>query len=275
MRKPDYNADCHARQWKAKSMILMTLNLRFQNEHDGQNGWENRKDLILELVRVHKPAFLGTQEGTVTQLRFLQEHLSGYELFAPERLWEDDCQYCSIFMRSEAVRALEGGEFWLSETPAVHRSIGWDSAFPRMMSHGLFTDLESARTILLAVTHLDNIGVEARKQQARIIRDWLALHNGPRVLMGDFNDRPGSAAHQLLTSPESGLFDTWQVLRRPEDESSMTYHKFLGVPMVCRMDWILASGEFRVEDARVVYDHSEEGRYPSDHFPYMVRLAWA
>lgn len=255
-------------------MVFMTLNLRFRNDHDGPNCWEKRRHLILDLVAKHEPAVLGTQEGTVSQLRFLQACLAGYELFAPQRCWDDDCQYCSLFIRTGSVQPLEGGEFWLSETPSVHKSLGWDSAFPRMMSYGNFLDTESNRSVCVAVTHLDHVGTEARKQQAGIARDWLALRHGPRILMGDFNDHPGSEVHQLLASRESGLFDTWQALLRPEGANSMTYHNFQGVPQISRMDWILASREFRVEDAQIVYDHSPEGRYPSDHFPYMVRLVW-
>jgi ABC-2 type transport system ATP-binding protein len=36
--------------------------------------------------------------------------------------------------RGDRSSASEGGDLWLSPTPAVHRSSGWDSAFPRMMS---------------------------------------------------------------------------------------------------------------------------------------------
>ena len=38
-----------------------------------------------------------------------------------------------------------------------------------------------------------------------------------------------------------------------------------------RMDWILVSPHFRVQDASVIRGHVE-GRYPSDHFPYMAAL---
>ena len=38
-----------------------------------------------------------------------------------------------------------------------------------------------------------------------------------------------------------------------------------------RMDWILVTPHFRVKDATVILDHVE-GRYPSDHFPYMTMV---
>ncbi|MEM5787974.1 MAG: endonuclease/exonuclease/phosphatase family protein [Syntrophobacteraceae bacterium] len=255
-------------------LTAMTFNLRFENDRDGENGWQFRKELVLDLIRHYRPALLGTQEGTTAQLRYLQENLPDYRLLAPGRYWDAGCQYCSIFFRSHELRPLSGGDLWLSATPHIHRSIGWDSAFPRMISHGVMEEIASGRVFWVGVTHLDHIGKEARKKQAEIIRDLLSEEERPKILLGDFNDRPGSTAHQLLTSTVTGMRDTWEALSRPEDDSSMTYHGFLGVPRVCRMDWILVSRDFGVSDARVVSDHGPENRYPSDHFPYMVWLAW-
>lgn len=87
---------------------------------------------------------------------------------------------------------LEGGEFWLSKTPFIHRSKDWDSAFPRMMNYGLMEDCETRRSFWVAVAHLDHIGAEARLEQAKILFGWVNNRSGPRILMGDFNDVPGS-----------------------------------------------------------------------------------
>ena len=255
-------------------MKIMTLNLRFKNDFDGDNSWDNRKSVVTELISQHCPSVLGTQEGTWGQILYLQKHLAGYELLAPERVWDEQCQYCSLFFRTSELRATGGGEFWLSGTPHVHKSKGWDSAYPRMLSYGYFEEVKTGRSICAAVTHLDNKGVRAREEQARIICRWLAEQECPRILMGDFNDRPISPAHKVLTE-NGGMFDTWQVMRKPENEDAMTYHMFQGVPQVFRMDWILVSCHFNVSDAQVIYDHGPDGRYPSDHFPYMARLAWA
>jgi len=64
------------------------------------------------------------------------------------------------------------------------------------------------------------------------------------------------------------------VLGRPEDEASMTHHEFSGIPKKFRMDWILVTGDFRIIDGTIVRDNSG-GRYPSDHFPYVVDFDWA
>jgi endonuclease/exonuclease/phosphatase family metal-dependent hydrolase len=95
--------------------------------------------------------------------------------------------------------------------------------------------------------------------------------NGPAILMGDFNDHPDSDVHRLLTSPYTGLKDSWQLLGKVENSTSFTIHGFEGIPQKTRIDWILITPEFQVTDARIIRDHSGEF-YPSDHYPYMVSL---
>ena len=53
-------------------MRLMTFNLRFATPIDGPNEWEFRKDLVVEVIGNHLPDLLGTQEGTVPQLHYLE-----------------------------------------------------------------------------------------------------------------------------------------------------------------------------------------------------------
>lgn len=249
-------------------MRAMTFNLRFDNEADGENAWVRRRELVARVICGYAPAIVGTQEGTVGQLDYLGGHLAGYRLFAPDRVWDDTCQYPTLFYREDIFLPVEGAEFWLSETPEVHRSKSWDSAFPRMISYGLFKDLRNGNRLWAAVTHLDNIGVDARIRQARVIDGWIERHSNGCILMGDFNDSPGSAAHRLLTTR---LRDSWQAMGRGEDENSMTYHMFSGFPRVARMDWILVSHDFMVKEYRIVHDH-DGVRYPSDHFPCFADL---
>lgn len=254
-------------------MKVMTLNLRFDTERDGKHAWQYRRDLVVELICEYLPDVLGTQEGTPRQLQFLQERLPQYQIQTIDRVWDDTCQYPTLFLLSDRCRIVKGGEFWLSETPHVHRSKNWDSAFPRMVSYALVEDLIQGMKFWTSVTHLDHIGVRARLEQAKILAKWLTQRHGPHILMGDFNDSPHSAVHKELVSEQTGLVDTWQVLELQENESSMTHHNFFGIPEKFRMDWILVSRHFRVLDVNIVRKH-HQGLYPSDHFPYLAELAW-
>jgi hypothetical protein len=99
-----------------------------------ENAWNYRRDLVVKLIEEYEPAILGTQEGRVSPLAYLDEHLPQYEIHTPSRVFDDTCQYPTLFFHKDLFRIKKGEEFWLSRTPKVHRSKNWDSAFPRMVS---------------------------------------------------------------------------------------------------------------------------------------------
>ena len=252
---------------------VITFNIRFDDYQNGENAWQYRRELVIQVIKRYSPSILGTQEGRWHQLVYLKEQLGEYAIHVPDRVIDDTCQYPTLFYCKKRFHVEEGGEFWLSKTPAVHLSKNWNSAFPRMMSYGLFLDQETGKRLWILVTHLDHKRGQARWEQAKIIGEFIRKHEGPAIVMGDFNDRPDSSVHDLLTREKFGLYDTWQVLGRKEDELSMTHHGFQGTPQKTRMDWIFVSRHFQVLDAHIIRD-SSEGRYPSDHFPYRVDLEW-
>jgi len=250
-------------------MRVMTFNLRFENEDDGDNAWHCRREMVVEIIKKYQPDILGTQEGKWSQISYLAEQLPGYVPFLPGREPDPVIQCPTLFFRKQAVVLLNGGEFWLSETPDVHLSKSWDSAFPRMISWAEVRMKNCAFPIISAVTHLDHMGAIARQEQAQMIAAWSARQSAPIVLMGDFNDAPASPAHTVLICDR--LRDTWWAMDKNDGPSSFTRHRFDGIPQVARLDWILADPCFKVRDARIVHDHSD-GRYPSDHFPYVADL---
>lgn len=252
---------------------FITFNLRFENDLDGPDSWVNRRDFVVRLIRKYSPGIIGSQEGKNSQLLFLEEQLSEYSMQATNRVTDEKSQYPTLFIRKASFDILEGEEFWLSRTPGIHLSKDWDSAFPRMMSAARVKCRSSGFTFWAVVTHLDHLGTEARYRQAELLAGWVSKRTEPVVVMGDFNDAPGSRAHDVLTSGRAGLIDTWLRAGREEGESSYTHHGFEGIPGGARMDWILASGSLGVEDVRILRD-AENGRYPSDHFPFLADLSF-
>jgi endonuclease/exonuclease/phosphatase family metal-dependent hydrolase len=252
-------------------MRIMTFNLRFATPLDGPNEWEFRKDLVADLIEAHLPDLLGTQEGTVPQLAYLESHLPGYLPLTAHRMVDPTCQYPTIFYRQGRFQVKASGEFWLSETPEVHRSKSWHSAFPRLVTYGLFQEVGRDQDFYFINTHLDHVSEEARFQGARMIRDYFLRFNLPLILAGDFNEPPDSPVYRLLINPDSPLQDTWRALHGPEEEAT-TQHSFNGQERGARIDWILVTPPFRVQRVAIVTD-DHQGRYPSDHFPYEVEVA--
>ena len=250
---------------------LMTFNLRFENDFDGVNCWDNRRGFLVRTILKYRPHIVGTQEGKPSQLAFLEENLDGYRIAADSRHWDDHCQYPTLYYLEEEFALIESNEFWLSETPEVHMSKSWDSAFPRMITYAYLEKRHTGVQLWVSVTHLDHISERARIEAAKMIRNWALERRAPTVLLGDFNDCPGSDVHRILNKPLGPFADSWQVLGMLEDQQSFTHHGFTGIPAKGRIDWILTTQEFSVLDAAVVSDN-EAGSYPSDHFPYWVDL---
>jgi len=250
-------------------MRLMTFNLRFANPLDGPNLWDYRKEVVVDTIFAVNPDLVGTQEGTVPQLEYLTEHLEGYLPLMSHRQVDPTCQYPTIFYR-QGLTVQDSGEFWLSETPAVHRSLSWDSAFPRLVTYGLFQEPGREPWFYFIDTHLDHISSLARLHGARLIREFFQDKSQPLILVGDFNEPPDAPVFEELTGPGHRFRDTWRTLH-PQGPDPPTQHNFDGHSRGHRIDWILVTAPFRVTKAEIVgYNHS--GRYPSDHFPYVAEV---
>jgi endonuclease/exonuclease/phosphatase family metal-dependent hydrolase len=253
-------------------MRLMTFNLRFATPIDGPNEWEFRKELVVEVIHNHLPDLLGTQEGTVPQLSYLAEHLAGYLPLTAHRQVDPTCQYPTIFYRADRLQVLESDEFWLSETPRVHRSLSWGSAFPRMVTYGLFRETGRNTSFYFIDTHLDHVSAAARREGARMIREFFFPLNQPLILVGDFNEPPDEAVYQELIRGDGPLRDTWR-WEQPSAAEVPSQHGFDGRPRGSRIDWILAAPGFKVRRVAMVADN-QNGRYPSDHYPYEAEVEY-
>jgi endonuclease/exonuclease/phosphatase family metal-dependent hydrolase len=253
-------------------MRLMTFNLRFATPIDGPNEWEYRKDLVVEIIENHRPDLLGTQEGTVPQLLYLEEHLTGYRPLTAHRRVDPTCQYPTIFYRRDCFEVEESSEFWLSETPQVQRSLSWGSAFPRMVTYGRFREPGRATGFYFINTHLDHISAAARREGARMIREFFLPLNHPLILAGDFNESPDDPVYGEFIQADSPFQDTWRQVQ-PAGQEATTQHGFDGRPRGSRIDWILTTPPFVVRRVAIVTDN-QAGRYPSDHFPYEAEVEY-
>src|SRR3981081_4395203 len=108
---------------------VRSYNIRYANASDGGNIWDKRKDFLAETIRAFDPDLLGTQETLARQRDDLAARLDGYDVLAAGR---DDGreagEMMAIFFRKARFEKLDGGHFWLSETPDRAGSKSWDSS---------------------------------------------------------------------------------------------------------------------------------------------------
>jgi endonuclease/exonuclease/phosphatase family metal-dependent hydrolase len=255
----------------APPLCVMTFNVRYPAPDDGANRWELRRDLMVATIRAQHPDVIGTQELYKEQGDYIVGKLPHYAWFGIGRRGDDGDEHMGVFYRTDKLRVLASGNFWLSDTPDVPGSDTWGHPFPRMVTWARFEVKASGRRFTFYNTHLPyrDSDEAARTRGAELIFARLrALPAGePIVLTGDFNTAPSSPAHAVLRQM---LTDAR--LAAPERSGpDATVHNFTGTPDR-RIDWILVRG-FRPTAVRTVTTH-EGNRYPSDHFPVVTDLAW-
>jgi endonuclease/exonuclease/phosphatase family metal-dependent hydrolase len=242
----------------------MTFNVRQMDGEDGPQVWEHRKDVLVETIRLHRPALLGTQEIFAEQSAYILRHIPTLQCFGSGRYGDSRDKHNSIFYDREQFSLLTSGEIWISRTPEVPGSSAWDIPRPRMITWGILRDSEGSELFVMN-THFPygRAADEARRQTARLIREKLATipEDMPVLLTGDFNAQAGE---EIYTSLTGELRDSWTTaaIRTGPEETVHGFGRFKGG----RIDWILHRNMGDVRTAETI-THTMNGLYPSDHYP--------
>lgn len=261
---------------KAK-INVMTFNIRYDNPEDGENNWKYRKDRVANTVYFYDVDILGTQEVLYNQLEDLKKALLEYDVVGVGR--EDGKkkgEYSALWYRKERFSLLDSGNFWLSETPETVGSKGWDAACERIASWAKLKDISSGQDYFVLNTHLDHVGVVARREGIRLILDRIQeLSNGlPVIVTGDFNSEPDSEVVKQITDTNNSksLIDTRSIapiIYGP----SWSFHDFGEIPYEKRplIDYIFIRNGLSVLRYGVLAG-VEDGVFVSDHTPVFVTL---
>ncbi len=254
---------------------VMSFNLRTSDAEDGVNQWERRKSLALTRIHAFDPDLLGLQECRGdAQADFVKASLPGHAFHGMPRGGEGNqaLEMAPLLVSSSAFQTLQQGHFWLSETPQVPGSKGWDAVFPRTVSWARLLHLPSGRSVTFVNTHFD-YQPAAILGAARLLRQWLdpVQQSCAVILSGDFNADKDSTAFKVLVG-EGGLGDAWRQAH-PDPGEEGTFHDFGRSVEPAPIDWILVSEHFRVVEATLERRH-EGALFPSDHYPLEVVLEW-
>ncbi|MDX2034725.1 MAG: endonuclease/exonuclease/phosphatase family protein [Blastocatellia bacterium] len=255
---------------------VMSYNIRYGTAQDGENHWDRRREFLIETIKAFDPDLLGTQETLGFQRDYLAERLGGYDVLGVGR---DDGgekgEMTALYYRRDRFEKLDGGHFWLSETPDKPGSKSWDTSLTRMATWVRLRDRRQprAKPLVFFNTHFDHRGEQARLESARLLRRRAAaaIAAGDRVIVtGDFNAGEESAPYRaffgLDENVPSPLRDVHRVLHptRAADEGTFSGFKAEAVSGP-RIDWIGVSREWRVL-AAAIDRTARNGRTPSDHF---------
>ena len=247
------------------------------------NDWASRLPRIRTLLQKYRWDLLGLQEATVGQLNDLKrisllDPESGTGDYDSVGVGRDDGreagEFSCILYRRDRFTLLEGGTFWLSETPDEPGTRSWDSACNRVCSWGKFWDREAGRVFFFFNTHLDHVSAEARQNGMKLILERIRRIAGdlPVILAGDFNTGPESAP---FAAAAAQLNDAARLSRGGHSGPEVTFNEFIFDPADgkhnLQIDHVFVSDGVEVLTHRTVDD--AEGRlFASDHFPVAVDL---
>lgn len=271
---------CHKPE--PETLKLMTFNIRYGTADDGENSWQYRKSILLNCLRQHRPDILGVQEALAFQIDSIKSALPQFESFGvgryhsvavPERPHESmNGESCIILYDTTKFKLIKQSTFWHSDTPGVPGSKTWGNALPRITTWGILQSVKTAKQFTVMNTHFHWDEPYVRNTTELILRKWKDIAGSlPTILMGDFNLPPESATHKLFcgetgdTDYAGHFVDCWQAAGKPEINAG-TSNKFSDIKNRDRIDWILTTPDFSINNAEIIY-YNENGRFPSDHYP--------
>jgi len=280
----------------SQKLTVATYNIRVDVESDAKkgDGWAQRCPRICDLINLEEFEIMGVQEAKSHQLKGMLELLPEYRAIGVAR---DDGkergEYSPIIYKTERFTLLDHGTFWLAPDPTTP-ALGWDAACIRICTWGKFKDIQSGFVFWMFNTHMDHVGVVARKEGAKLIINKIkeiSKSSDKVILCGDFNVDQHSDVYNYVGSAWN-LKDAYEIagsrLAWTGTMNSFSPDEF----SESRIDHIFLGPAFKVShygiltnSYRSVISDKEKSqpnfpkemlfkqsmvRYPSDHYPVMI-----
>lgn len=277
-------------EWRATippaegSFELASYNIRRAGKPDvNERDWTNRLALVVDVVNRHGFEVMGLQEAYPSQIRDLREALPGWDSFGRGRSKSLKDEASPIFWKTDRFEKLDGGQFWMSETPDEPGSKSWKAMFPRICTWVKLRDLKTSKEFFYFNCHTDHASIEARRKGVRVILDRIAsiAKDAPVVLSGDFNDEvvddrlreevrrkdhtklsPEGPDHPI-NIVKSVLKDSLDVSKTEHVGTIWTDNGY-GEKHIKRIDYVFVSDAVEVLAHETCRDRPN-GVYPSDH----------
>ncbi|HZW07145.1 MAG TPA: endonuclease/exonuclease/phosphatase family protein [Phycisphaerales bacterium] len=285
---------------RPEPLTVMSFNIRYGTANDGEDRWEKRRGLVMDVIRSHEPDVIGLQEALRFQIDEIRKEMPAY---AEVGVGRDDGktkgEYSAILYRTPRL-ALAGavadtsGTFWLSDTPEKVASRTWGNGITRVCTWARLREVDGSQFVVFN-THLDHQSEPSRRRSVELIASRVqALPvRVPVIVTGDFNCGEASPAIRFVTGAAAsasggpgvegwtGLVDTFRVVH-PDEANVRTFHAFKGVgdttgkggpqgALTEKIDFVFVDEGWEVMDAAI--DRTQRaGRYPSDHFPVVARV---
>ena len=241
---------------------------------DGENHWDKRKHASLNMIHDEKPTIFGLQEANPDQMQYLVENLPEYGHIGVGR--EDGVsagEHMAIFYLKEAVELLDGGTFWLSETPD-EPSKGWDAACKRTCTWTKMRMKSTGKEFAYLNTHLDHVGKVAQREGLALIvkrAEEIVPQGMPAFVTADFNALTSDSIFEPL---KADMLDAREVA--PVTDHRGTFNGWNAANTSnpgCVIDHIFFRGA-EAHSFKVLCDKNYGAPYISDHYPVVMEATF-
>lgn len=255
-----------------------TYNIQYDNLNDPVNTWESRNKILEPQLKALDFDIFGSQEPYINQLDDMMKYLPEYTYIGKSITGEVGVarrHYVPIFYKTEKFEVLKDGMFWLSETPNIPNSKGWDAYSVRVCVWAQFKDKTTGKEFYHFNTHFDHIGVEAKRQSATLLLQKIKdiAGDSPCFVTGDFNSNQKTVAYNTLVTSNTIVDSRGKAEKRTnEDWPTFNDYKLISTPAAnaTRIDHVFINAKgTRVKSWEIV-NKDFKGKYPSDHFPIIV-----
>ncbi|MGE5384194.1 MAG: endonuclease/exonuclease/phosphatase family protein [Omnitrophica WOR_2 bacterium] len=250
---------------------IMTWNIRLDIPDDGINQWKLRNESLCNEIIQQAPGILGVQEALINQMIDMRKLLVGYKSIGVGRDdGKKEGEFSAIFYHKSSYKKIRSGTFWLSQTPNVAGSRGWDAACNRIVTWAEFKDKHSGKHFIVFNTHFDHLGDTARVESAKLIHKKLKelANKLPVILTGDLNVTSKDRAYRIITNPENEYVlvnSRSRALKKNGPEFSwVSFDPEFKEPTL--IDFIFTTYDFNILSSTIL-DFRSKGRYLSDHLP--------
>ena len=253
----------------AQDLTIMTYNLKCSGE--GKYSQESRKDGVCSNINKYSPDSFGVQEADINWVNRLADAMPGYDHFGTYR---DDGiaegESCTIFYKNDKYEMIDGGDFWLSETPDVP-SLGWDAACNRVCTYVILKDKQTGFVYAHFNTHFDHVGEVAQAESVALISSKIAeiAPDIPVVVTGDFNFNETKDFYDDMLS--CGFSDTKYLT--DDYDVGAKYNDYRLIPVGLNpIDHVFVNAYVKSVKSSSIDKSKYNGIYPSDHFPVIVEM---
>ena len=255
---------------RTSEIKVMSYNIRLSSgtiKADSIYHWEHRKQASLNLMHEENPTVFGLQEACPDQMDYMVENLPEYGYIGVGR---DDGkrkgEFMSIFYKKEEVEFIDGGTFWLSETPD-QVSKGWDAACFRTCTWAILKKKDTGKKFVYMNTHLDHMGKVAREESIKLIVERAEKLTGgklPVFITADFNSPTSNAIFKPM---QEAMLDAR--VEAPVTDDRGTLNCWGTTPPGVVIDHVFYRGA-EAQKFEVLRDKDYGAPYVSDHYPVML-----